>query len=279
MSSALPNILHHYTNSDGLLGIFRESAFWATKIHYLNDSSELVEPFNTAKEYLTNLKNVKYSKSVEDLNEEKEIIESMLYEIEVNEGLNIFVASFCMDGDLLSQWRGYGSPEPAYSIGFKSNKLVEILGEHSFELHKCEYFDPSHYRDNIQHFIDVFIDETKKEPDKRDTFIWEFIKMASIMKHDCFQEENEYRIISVRPVSYVNENINFRPGTSMLIPYYSLPLDLPSVIGQITIGPCPNPDLANDAIQGLAYKYGLYNPKSRMLDISIRNSSIPFRPI
>ena len=55
MSSALPNILHHYTNSDGLLGIFRDSAFWATKIHYLNDSSELVEPFNTAKEYLANL--------------------------------------------------------------------------------------------------------------------------------------------------------------------------------------------------------------------------------
>lgn len=279
MSSTLPDILHHYTNSDGLLGIFRESALWASKIHYLNDSSELVEPFNTAKEYLANLKNIKYSKSVEDLYEEKEIIESMLYEIEVSEGLNVFVASFCIDGDLLSQWRGYGSPDLAYSVGFKTNTLLEILGKHSFELHKCEYSDSSSYRDNIQHFIDIFIDETKKERDKLDTFIWEFIKMASTMKHDCFQEENEYRIISVRPVNYTNENINFRPGKSILIPYYSLPLELSSVIGQITIGPCPNPDLANDAIWGLAYKYGLVNTKSKLINIPIVNSSIPFRHI
>jgi len=279
MSSTLPDILHHYTNSDGLLGIFRESALWATKIHYLNDSSELVEPFNTAKEYLTNLKNIKYSKSVQDLNQEKEIIESMLYDIEVNAALNIFVASFCTDCDLLSQWHGYGSPDPAYSIGFKTNKLVQILGKHSFELYECQYFDSSYYRDNIQHFIDTVIDEAKKERDKRVTFISEFIKMASTMKHDCFQEENEYRIISVRPVSFLNENINFRPSKSILIPYYSLPLDLPSVIGQITIGPCPNPDLAKDAIQGLAYKYGLYNTKGRLIDIPILNSSIPFRRI
>jgi hypothetical protein len=36
--------------------------------------------------------------------------------------MQIFVVSFCPDGDLLSQWRGYGQ-SGGYAIGFDANIL------------------------------------------------------------------------------------------------------------------------------------------------------------
>jgi hypothetical protein len=40
-TTAIPKMLYHYTSSVGLLGIFKSKKIWTTKIHYLNDSSEL----------------------------------------------------------------------------------------------------------------------------------------------------------------------------------------------------------------------------------------------
>ncbi len=37
-----PEILYHYTNESGLLGILQSRHLWATAIEYLNDSAELV---------------------------------------------------------------------------------------------------------------------------------------------------------------------------------------------------------------------------------------------
>jgi hypothetical protein len=36
----LPDFIYHYTNQSGLLGILENRELWATKIHYLNDSTE-----------------------------------------------------------------------------------------------------------------------------------------------------------------------------------------------------------------------------------------------
>jgi len=86
MSEDFPELIHHYTTAHGLLGIFEEKALWATKIHYLNDASELVRPFNIANNYLLG--------KIKDT-PEKEIIERMRYNIEISGGQNICVASFC----------------------------------------------------------------------------------------------------------------------------------------------------------------------------------------
>jgi hypothetical protein len=36
-----PDVLHHYTSSEGLLGIIQAHELWATNVLYLNDASEL----------------------------------------------------------------------------------------------------------------------------------------------------------------------------------------------------------------------------------------------
>lgn len=111
-----PDILYHYTTQEGLKGILSEKSLWATKIHHLNDASELNRPLDIARRIL----------------EEKEkqagrskIITEMITEIDVWRSLNICIASFCQNGDLLSQWRGYGVYNSAYSIGFNTKQLEE----------------------------------------------------------------------------------------------------------------------------------------------------------
>ena len=36
----VPEKLYHYTNSEGLIGIIKDRALWATNLHFLNDAEE-----------------------------------------------------------------------------------------------------------------------------------------------------------------------------------------------------------------------------------------------
>jgi hypothetical protein len=270
MSEDFPELIHHYTTIHGLLGIFKEKALWATKIHYLNDASELVRPFNIADNYLLD--------KIENTTE-KDIIESMRYDIEISGGTNICVASFCANPDLLSQWRAYGDSDQTYSIGFRTEELIKSITKESFELRKCEYFTPASYKQHIEQFIQSYIEKVKEDTKKLDSFISELIMLASVMKYDYFREEDEYRVISTVPLMSTNDKFNFRAGKSILVPYYSIPLDLKANIARITIGPCQHPDLTSDTIYGLAYRYGLVNERINMASIDVNVTAIPYRHI
>lgn len=51
-------------------------------------------------------------------------------------------------------------------------------------------------------------------------------RYAPILKDAAFSEEREWRIIS-RPIMCSNERFDYRPGPSMLIPYYRVPISFP----------------------------------------------------
>src|SRR5207245_2334277 len=53
LASAPPDILYHYTNQSGLLGIIENSKIWATKIRYMNDATEFELAFETVDNHLT----------------------------------------------------------------------------------------------------------------------------------------------------------------------------------------------------------------------------------
>jgi len=112
MVERTPEILCHYTTQEGLIGILKESALWATKIHFLNDATEIIKPLSIAREYLR--KHAHYEVTGEPDGPEGDL----LYQIESWEDVNTCIASFCANGDLLSQWRGYSVYGSSYSIGF-----------------------------------------------------------------------------------------------------------------------------------------------------------------
>ena len=275
-SKTLPEVIYHYTTQEGLLGIFKERALWATKIHYLNDASELIEPLRIAKTMLDKyLQQLDLDKeSIQDRERKKETAIFMLEYIREWENINICVASFCTNGDLLSQWRGYGIPGSAYSIGFNRKNLEETAIQHSFELCPCEYYAPADYRNKIFEFIAQEIDVAIKNNKRPLDFIGKLVKRAATMKFAYFREEEEWRVISSRPLSSGDSSFSFRTSKSMIIPYYSLPIDFESIV-EIIIGPCVHMDLAEDATYGLVNKYDLKNVKPGR----VKRSKIPYRTL
>ena len=113
-------VLYHYTTAEGLKGIVENEELWATSAYYLNDSAEIL-----------------YGYRLLDLALEKWLQRATSCEGSVSRGLGeslrryfghdalernvitpIYLTCFCEEGNLLSQWRAYGS-SGGYSIGFK----------------------------------------------------------------------------------------------------------------------------------------------------------------
>ena len=262
-----PEKLYHYTTLEGLLGILTQKVLWATKIQYLNDSSELTKPLEVGEKIVENL--IQDSTSLGETH--KDLLESGLKQLKFWRDVNLCVASFCEEGDLLSQWRGYGSFGSAFSVGFKTEKIEEAISKNGFELVQSKYFDEAGYSEAVDHIFWSAVAESVKSYNKNPDFPGMFLKTIAGIKLKCFQEEKEWRIISSQPLQ--NDKLMFRLGKSMLIPYYALPLDSSSIV-EIVIGPCQHPGLVKSAINSLASKYNLMN----IMDIDrIRVSSIPYR--
>ncbi len=268
---ALPKTIYHYTTYDGLLGILKEKALWATKIHYLNDASELSEPLDVAKSFLEQYALQLTTDVIENAEEKLEINTRMLEEIRYNERINICVASFCADGDLLSQWRAYGLPDAAFAIGFHRERLVESIGSQPFKLNRCAYYEPGDYRTEVRSAITGSIAEAHAAGEVPVNFVYDLIQKAATMKFKCFEEEKEWRIVSSEPLSFTDPAFGFRAAKSMVIPYYSVPLN-PSSIVEIVIGPSAHSELTGEAVSGMAHRLGL-----KAILGKIRVSMIPYR--
>jgi hypothetical protein len=97
-------------------------------------------------------------------------------------------------------------------------------------------------------------------------------RYAPILKHKSFAEEKEWRIIS-RPLPCTRKGFDFRPGTSMLIPYYRIPLTggmQAFQIEEIGVGPTPHSRQSQRSLQSLLVKHDLKTTK-------VRNTAAPFR--
>lgn len=270
----LPAELFHYTNQDGLLGIFKSKQFWTTKITCLNDSSEYFLAFKIAAKLLGELEKTNaYDKTkVHYLQEE-------LW----NSKNNVYVGSFSESGDLLSQWRAYGTSTSGYAIGLNSEKLREVAREQGFDLSKCIY--DSHIQEELIRELIVKQLECGSFPEPipykyslkkgkyvipATTIFWHKLSLlAPLIKDKGFQEEQEWRLISDTTVSL--ETIEFRKGASFVIPYVSLNL-LPfnELISSIIIGPTPHPDISLETLRMLLLRENFGH-------LNLLPSKVPFR--
>lgn len=112
---SLPDTLYHYTTISGFMGILDSGSLWATDARYMNDSSELKFGIQYMKE--------------ETLARAKDpwmhyLLESVFSDA-MHEGRRLATASYCADGDLLSQWRAY-SGHAGYSIGLDSVECARL---------------------------------------------------------------------------------------------------------------------------------------------------------
>ena len=229
--------IYHYTDLNGFLGIFNSKSLWASNAFYLNDVSEV--------EYGLNLSKEPFDKIFSSLNNNrvKDALDGFINNFsEIFKKSNLFLLSFCEDGDLLSQWRGYSQNDEGVSLGFDKKTLREL---------QYIYLKRIIYDENIQkeilmrlfNILDNIISHYEKN---REIFIrylnlWitEFTKILLTFKDKSFYEEKEWRII----YNYDEDNredkeIKFRIRKNYLLPYVKVgEIDLNMLIKQIIFGP------------------------------------------
>lgn len=293
----IPDLLYHYTNMDGLLGIVRTGKLWLTHIRYLNDSLEY--------EFLWQLlqKQVKARLASSELAEDQRTRLAALMQYRAD--VETYVTSFSDDGgDRLSKWRGYCPTGIGFSIAFSGlslERLVEKYNSPGIEVTKLaasvlpvEYLST----DSADTFDDI-INGTWMSPvqspglSNERMFSTLMSAFAWAYKHDSFSEEREWRLsLSGFPIALPRPKFElqpairrilrepmepvpglfFRPGKSMLIPYREI--DFREVdrnfIRKITVGPTPHQELSMRPVEGLLRSHGYTN-------CEITTSLVPYR--
>lgn len=276
-----PNEIYHYTDFNGASGILESKSLWLTKLSYLNDKTELKLAIDLFRREVTN-----YLPKVEN-KEKREFIDKVSHQLQSFSNTNVCVASFCENGDLLSQWRSYGNDGSGISLEFNAHDLKRLANTGLMNLWKCVY-TPHEQRMVITGLIDILsrsydviaLTRTKNkswEATKSNLigyFNTTFLRVAPVIKNHHFYEEKEWRIITVsRP--YTDENWFSRVSNSRVSQYYRLNFDLIDngeykfITGAI-VGPNREPKLVSDALWVMFHKNG-YKHKH------VGPSQIPYR--
>lgn len=134
----IPEVLYHYTDLRGLQGMFSSFKMWLSDAAYMNDPLEGTWVHRIASSLATQvLGDSELGKQTRDQIDARlaapDLWDQTLRSQSEPDRLHFaameeafmpaFIASFTEDGDLLSQWRGYGAGGDGVSIGFDLNKL------------------------------------------------------------------------------------------------------------------------------------------------------------
>jgi hypothetical protein len=133
-----PELLYHYTDQKGLLGIIKDKCLWATHSQFLNDLSEYRIVFDALQKKIKAERNSNWANLLSGF-------------LRARQMKGVFVSSFSdeQQGDSLAMWRGYSATAGGYSIGFDrlalkiiASKLFPSGGKNWVDLVKCIYIDP-----------------------------------------------------------------------------------------------------------------------------------------
>jgi hypothetical protein len=271
--------LFHYTDVYAVKSILENRKLWLTDVRFLNDSTEMKEGFDFLMEYLA--RQVTRYPDSEELSAAMSYVEQVVYKRE-DYGLDrrpVFVSSFSLAGDLLSQWRAYGS----YAIEFDSDAMAERVSQciygHDEKLLEAPIPALTQVLAIGRSIVsnDGHIDQDGQEA------LAEFIGLAATLKNENFSEEQECRIImghDVDPAIEDGYEVKYRPRDSLLIPYLELEFDL-DCVQSVVIGPMRDQDLAYASMRAFVNKVAndeFSKSPTYLNDIEVRKSLIPFRP-
>ncbi|MCS4257793.1 hypothetical protein M2405_006120 [Rhodococcus erythropolis] len=296
-------ILYHYTSAAGLLGILDPVAIptgwgntiesnvgsfslWATDTAYVNDSGELnygrahlakqlrrtVAPDSEHDGLVSGLEFV-LSGAFADLDPLE--IKNDLYG---PDRLSVYATCFCENGDLLSQWRGYGTGH-GYSIGFRKDTLqqtVRVAGRWSdgdeiralkpLELVKVQYGEVLPV---LRETADLILERGKDDSDA-----WQMcLRALAQVKSDGFASEREWRLFDLDRHNYTR--CEYRTGPHGVTPYtriisFPRPQRNPRPIERVYVSPGPDIGLRKRAAEQLLRQRGFH-------DVDVVPSTISYR--
>ena len=249
--------LYHYTSLSGVLGIVGSRTLWASDIRYMNDSAEL--------RHTADLVGREVAERINSGHSRPHLLTSFLDWVKnrITNGHILFGASFRANGNLLSQWRGYSA------IGFNAETVSRCAQMQEFRMGRCIY-DRHTQQKLIAQVLDavevlaIEIDDGVERDVYHELFEHlesDLLRLAAILKHPSFEEEQEWRLVSPVVPDYRQAAVSFREGRSMLVPYMSFALALedhePVALDHVFLGPTPNISLSMNSMKMCLAKHGI----------------------
>ncbi len=280
-AAEFPELLYHYTNTAGLIGILTSRTLWASDSRFLNDSLETVYARDLAIELLETLRQEALD-AVDD--QTVPLVAAAALEIlrAWREIPPVHVACFCADGDLLSQWRGY-SGEQGFAIGLDP----VVLSENDVSRQGSQFIQQpprlvqvAYGLEESRTGLEQAISEVGKSGsaghfgvDAWHRILWFVAPELSRIKHPSFRGELEWRL--VYPVPYPDrETVFFRASRLGVVPYVAIPLS-PRAIKRIVVGPGQHLDTREQGVRSLLQVH----LEADSLGIEISHSESPVRGI
>jgi hypothetical protein len=255
--------LYHYTSLSGVLGIIGSRTLWASDIRYMNDSAELRHTADLVEREVVERINAGHNRP--------NLLTSFLDWVKnrITNGHILFGASFRANGNLLSQWRGYSAVGKGASLGFNPQTVSRCAAQQQFRLGRCIY-DRSAQQGLIAKVVDAVEVLSKDVDDGVANEVYhqlfehlesDLLRLAAILKHPSFEEEQEWRLVSPVIPDYRQAAVNFREGRSMLVPYISfslLPADSEVMdLDHVFLGPTPNISLSMNSMKMCLAKHSI----------------------
>jgi len=232
-----PDLLYHYTTTQGLIGILDSDCLWATEVRFLNDVSEASYGREVVLEALRAA-----IKAEQDKGRLRNLRTALSYFTpRLGWDMSSIVVCFSEQPDQLSQWRAYGRGG-GFAIGFDRSALEQ---ERTFADAPAFYLVPVMYERSAQlraaaGSIRQYLDHPKmaKLESGEGVAVALFLQVA-VFKNVAFEEEREWRA-----VTHVGVNpcpLKFRPSPWGPTPYGTFPLrtahDATSPVREVRVGP------------------------------------------
>lgn len=278
---------YHYTSPDSLIGILKNKELWASNTLFLNDALEVKHGIQVAQDIIASMLLSETDSDARSFLAQMQRVLRLYMKIPALIRKKTYVISFTELEDALSQWRGYTPASGGYAVGFPPAQIKDMAEEQGFILAKCIY-DVVAQKEILTEIINASILAFKKavyEGDSHDAittnsedFFDYVLTVCSVMKHSSFDEEHEWRLISLSDKTD-DQKLFFRSGNKGVIPYFKFKLQSdthPNLIEAegkkfvVRIGPSPNKEERGLAVS-MMIKQGLN------IDVDPVHSDVPYQ--
>ena len=188
-----------------------------------------------------------------------------------DEGLpdEVYVTSFSAHGDLLSQWRGYGSADGRFSLGFQLSQFSE---RDVLQLPRPVEYEAARQREQVRRAIEVACG-TAADADDNPQNAWSCAtsltfhlrRIMCLFKHAGFSEEQEWRSVTTMSPMDDLRGITFEAVRGVPRPYIVMlagsrtSTRLPVI--EVCVGHTERKTATYRAAQLLLARYGYRNAK------------------
>ena len=258
-----PEVIYHYTNAQGLLGIVSSGAIWASDIGFLNDSQEVSFAQGQLQKEIEALQpgpssDPKYLQSFETHRN------AVLGHLRRRD-FSTYVSCFCENGNVLSQWRAYAT-DHGYAIGMKSSYVETALNSLSGyfgSLAPATYgIDGGAVKRAAAGVPGMTMSIYNHPGMYADPGVRTLVSVLATMKHPDFAEEREWRVVVTQRYSLgpkMAEPVKFRASSVAIVPFIEIPIVV-DAIDSVRVGPGNNQAVRQVGAERLLSAYGSSAP-------------------